>query len=506
MTRQRHMVRRFDDRERERLSKLFRQLGTDNIHEAEAARGRIASMLRQFGKSWVDLIQLLSGVATPVIRADLAGNIAALGSSDLDERTTARHDIFELLARHRKSWNDLANELCSVAPAAWVGSSAAADPVRVNPLALVHHLLQEYVVLGDPHEYVAVALWALHTHVFNRFLVTPRLALRSPVAACGKSTLLDVLARLTARAVKFDSITTAAICRLLDETHPTLLIDEADNLGLVLQPNGKLRAVFNSGHRNGGKTAIMEGGSLRTFSTFAPLALALPDVMSGLPRTLNSRCITLTMQRDDGQHVLCRLDANHPDPALDAAYTQILLWRNDPDLELKPEPVMPETRNRRHADNWRPLISIADSLGYGVQAREAMIHFVREYHDADVRLILLDDIRKVYDAHAVDRLPTKALIAALLDLDDADWNEFRGVRGEQQPHKLKDSELAAMLREFKVMPHTIWPLNRTDESRSAKGYRRAQFEELWRVYCSDDGTASQASNIRSLRRADDGTA
>jgi hypothetical protein len=39
-----NIVRRFD---RERLIKLFHQLGTDNVHEAEAARGRIDSLLRR---------------------------------------------------------------------------------------------------------------------------------------------------------------------------------------------------------------------------------------------------------------------------------------------------------------------------------------------------------------------------------------------------------------------------------------------------------------------------
>jgi len=53
--------------------------------------------------------------------------------------------------------------------------------------------------------------------------------------------------------------------------------------------------------------------------------------------------------------------------ALDAAYGQVLLWRRD--VELKSDPDMP-LRNRM-ADNWRPLISIADTLGWGEQARAA---------------------------------------------------------------------------------------------------------------------------------------
>ena len=66
----RHITRRFSDRERQRLDKLLRALGSDNQHEAEAARGRIDSLLREFGKTWPDLIELLGGKAAS-IRADL---------------------------------------------------------------------------------------------------------------------------------------------------------------------------------------------------------------------------------------------------------------------------------------------------------------------------------------------------------------------------------------------------------------------------------------------------
>ena len=505
-----NIVRRFP---RERVAKLFSQLGSDNKQEAETARNGIDAVLHQFGKAWPDLIELLLSAdfddstgnfvnkdgRRAAIRAGVAHDIIALGSRDPDERANARRKLADLLERHRKGWNDLVNALCGTSHEAWACDPPAADPIRVNPLELVKHLLEEYVAL-QPYQYVAVALWALHTHTFYSFMMTPRLVLRSPVADCGKSTLFSVLERLTARPRKFDAITTAALYRLIDRTHPTLLIDEADNLGLGLQPNGKLRAVFNSGHRNGGRLAISEGDSEREFSTFSPLALALPE-MRGLPRTLDSRSITITMERSQRQ--LRRFDANHPDSALDAAYEQILLWRREVQLDSDPE--MPAGIRNRFADNWRPLISIADSLGWGTQAREAMVIFAREFQDADVKILLLSDIRKVFNAHSVDRLPSKTLLDALNVLD-ADWNEFRGVRGEQQPHKVKDSELASILREFGIRSRTIWPLNRTAESSSAKGYQRAQFEDAWRVYCAEDGTTAQASNIRSLRRGGDGTA
>jgi Protein of unknown function (DUF3631) len=497
MNGRRAIARRFDDRERERLVKLFRQLGTDNPHEAEAARSRIASLLRQFSKNWTELVELISNGTLTIDPA--VADIAGLGDHEPDQRACARRNLAELLARHRKNWNDLADALCSVTSADWLMNSQSDDPEeRVNPLGLIHYLLQQYLELREPHEYVAVALWALHTHVFDCFMVTPRLALRSPVAGCGKTVLIDILAKLVAKPAKFDSVTAAALYHLIDEAHPTLLIDEADNLALGLQANGKIRAVFNSGHRKGGTVAIRDRGETRKFLVFAPLALALPDAMVGLPRTLNSRCITLTMQRSDGRRELQRFDVNHPDPVLDAAYRQILLWRRD--LEsLDPEPEMPPTIRNRLADNWRPLISIADSLGWGAQARDAMLKFAAEFQDADARITLLDAIRKVFDACGLDRISSKDLLDELHVLDDADWKEFLGIRGEQQPHRLRDSELASMLREFKIRPGTIWPLNRTADSKSYKGYRRSQFEAVWRRYCADDDTPAQASKVKTLR-------
>jgi hypothetical protein len=501
MTGRRTIVPRFGARERERLVKLFRQLGTDNIHEAEAARSAVDGLLRQFGKAWADLIELLGG--TPAaIQADLAHDITALGSSDPDERARAHRSIGDRLARHRKTWNDLADALCTASCEAWARDPSAADPPRVNPLALVLYLLSEYVAL-QPHQAIAVALWALHTHVYDRFMVTPRLVLRSPTADAGKTTLLDILSRLVSRPEKFDAITTAALYRVIDEKHPTLLIDEADNLGIALRPNGRLRALFNSGHRAAGTLAIVERGELRRFSTFAPLALALPE-MRGLPRTLDSRAVSITMERST--RGLKRFDANRPDLALDAAYLQIFMWRRE--VKLDPDPEMPAALARnRFSDNWRPLISIADALDYGEQAREAMALFAREYADADAKILLLADIRRVFDACGLDRLASKALLDALHAMDDAGWCEFRGARDDQQPHKLRPGELAAMLRDFDIKPRTIWPRAAGGKrGASAKGYTRRMFEAAWARYCADDGTAAHGNNIRSLRRASDGTA
>ena len=86
------------------------------------------------------------------------------------------------------------------------------DPPRVKDLIrLIHFLFEEYVAL-KPHEYVALALWTLHSHVHEQFMHTPRLVVRSPVHGCGKTTLFKVLEKLTARSKGFDWITNPCSC------------------------------------------------------------------------------------------------------------------------------------------------------------------------------------------------------------------------------------------------------------------------------------------------------
>jgi hypothetical protein len=151
-----------------------------------------------------------------------------------------------------------------------------------------------------------------HTFVYQRFAVTPRLMVTSPVRGCGETTLLDLLEALCVRPLKSDSITAASIYHVVDRDHPTLLIDEADNLGLAF--NGALRAMLNSGHRRGGKVTRYHGGQARSFSTFAPVAVA---AIGTLPLPVMHRSIAIHMERRDGQRQLTRLDTQDPDTKAD---------------------------------------------------------------------------------------------------------------------------------------------------------------------------------------------
>src|ERR1700730_14776901 len=139
----------------------------------------------------------------------------------------------------------------------------------------------------------AVALWCLHTFAFQLFYCTPRVAITSPVKQCGKTTLLDVIQRLTCRPLSTGSITAASVFRAVEIARPTLLIDEADTF---LGQMDELRGILNSGHRRGGQVirTVGDNHEPRVFSTHSPCAIAM---IGQLPDTLADRSISIQLRR-----------------------------------------------------------------------------------------------------------------------------------------------------------------------------------------------------------------
>jgi Protein of unknown function (DUF3631) len=339
---------------------------------------------------------------------------ALMGSSCAEEAQNAHAQLVKQLAKHGLTWNDLPAIIAATAaadtdtsPAGAAGSAASVAPT-VNVLDLVLALIDEHIAI-TAEERMAAALWVLHTWVFDRFTITPRLALLSPVKGCGKTTVILLLEQLVAEPYRSDNITAAAIYYLLDRRpHTTLLVDEGDNLDLL--NNAVLRAVFNSGHRRGGGIDRVVGGRLQKFQVYAPLAVAA----IGLPPSPQlHRSIALNMQRAGG----IRLKLfDEGDPAFVAAREEFRKWAAT--CSLAPDPEMPPALRNREADNWRVLLSIADDLGHGEAARSAAVTLSANRPDEDPGVTLLDNIRGVFQALGVDRIASSALVEELIGLDD----------------------------------------------------------------------------------------
>ena len=283
--------------------------------------------------------------------------------------------------------------------------------------------IRRYVVL-DAAAADAVALWCVGTHAFDCFTIFPRLIATSPEPRCGKTTLLDAIERLVPRPLAAANITAPALFRTIEAARPTLLLDEADTFA---KDNEDLRGILNSGHRrNGMVIRIVECGKdyePRQFSTWAPVALAS---IGSLPATMMDRSIIVALRRRRPDEPVESLRLDRPN-GLDRLARMAARWAADHlDVLRDADPAMPESVFNRAADNWRPLLAIADAAGgdWPERARNAAVAFAAEYTDESRRVQLLADIADAFEAKKTDRLSSDDLTAHLVGLEDRPWAEW----------------------------------------------------------------------------------
>jgi putative DNA primase/helicase len=335
-------------------------------------------------------------------------------------------------------------------------------------LAALVEQVERYMVM-EPGAAERVALWLLHTHVFQAFGITPRLAITSPRPQCGKTTLLDILQRLVVRPLLAANLTAAAVFRVVEVALPTLLVDEADTF---LPNNDELRGVLNSGHRRGGTVIRVVGEDMepRQFSTFSPAAIAM---IGHLPGTLADRSVSITLKRKRADEPVesFRYDRSQD---LDRLARMCARWAKDNADRLRGlDPVVPSNLYNRAADNWRPLLAIAEAAGGDWPERARAIAAATVDSDQVKRVGLLADIREVFDSKGVDRVKSADLAAALVAMEGHPWAEH-GRTGKP----LTANGLARMLAGDNIAPKVM--RFRLDEV--GRGYEREQFEDVFERY------------------------
>ncbi len=356
--------------------------------------------------------------------------------------------------------------------------------------------LHRYVVLPI-HEARAIALWVLHAYLFEVFMCTPRLAITSAEKRCGKTTLLDVLASLLPRVLSVASISAAAIFRTVELARPTLLIDEADTF---LQQNEELRGVLNSGHRRGGSSVrlVGDGHDPRQFSTHSPVAIAM---IGRLTDTLADRGIPIRLRRRRPDEDVQSFRADRTDDLARLA-SMAARWAIDNEAEVRDaDPEMDGLFNR-DADNWRPLLAIADAAGghWTAWAREAAHALVADgaADNESTGAMLFADIRDAFETKGSDRMSSEDLVAYLHSCEDRPWPEF-GKSGKP----ISKAQLARLLRQFRICSGSV----RLGE-RTFKGYLRKNFEDAFERYIDLKGRfePSQRHTPRAARGSTDSEA
>jgi hypothetical protein len=273
--------------------------------------------------------------------------------------------------------------------------------------------------------------------------------------------------------------------RVIESYRPTLLVDEADTF---LRDNDELRGIINSGHRRGGAVlrTVGDDHEPRAFSTYAPCAIAL---IGKLPDTLHDRSVVVGLKRRLPNEPITPF---RPDRAghLDILARQAARWGRDHADQLETmDPDMPSGIYNREADNWRPLLAIAQVADghWPERTRKAVVESHDAAGDDESRItVLLADIRDIFaqrvkegeiakDAKAV--LPSSKLADELAAIEGRPWAEYGKAR-----KPISQNQVARLLRPLGIAPETA----RTGK-KIVRTYQLHQFADAFERYLSPEG-------------------
>src|SRR5713101_6259868 len=87
-----------------------------------------------------------------------------------------------------------------------------------------------FIAYPSEHSHIAHVLWIAHTYLIDAFKNTPRLSVVSAEKQSGKTRVLEITRVLANNALSMVNPSPASLFRLIEQEHPTLLIDEIDRL------------------------------------------------------------------------------------------------------------------------------------------------------------------------------------------------------------------------------------------------------------------------------------
>jgi putative DNA primase/helicase len=348
----------------------------------------------------------------------------------------------------------------------------------------IKKMFRRYIVLPQGAD-IAIALWVLHAWTYDAGDVSPFIVFVSPTKRCGKSNTMIILYYLTPRSEFTSNISPSALFRRIQDARPTLIIDEGESF---LNNNEEMRGILDSGHTKATayvhRTVEINGEHKpRRFSTWAPKAIA---TIGSLKDTLEDRSIIIPLQRKPKTANVARLRKRDNDEFA-LLRGRAARWAEDNFSKLTdPNPDIPTVLNDRAADNWRPLLAIAELAGHEwlKRARDAACLLSGDGHEAIPRNVeLLADIREAFGD--LDVIRSADLVAKLTADPERPWAEWK--RGKP----LTQKQLAGLLRPFGIISERV----ESALLAQARGYRRSHFEEAWDAYCPGQTRAQADSGL-----------
>jgi Protein of unknown function (DUF3631) len=292
----------------------------------------------------------------------------------------------------------------------------------------VRSAIAKYCILPDDESYDAVALWIAASHAQPAWETATRLCIKAPAKQCGKSRLLDMVDAMCWSPQMAASMSPAALIASIDDDEPpTILMDEVDTIFTGAGSNESFGGLLNAGHQRGRPYVRVRAGHKVSQPTFAMAALA---GIGNMPDTIEDRAVIINMRRRGPGELVSPYRRKRDEGPLRNLGFHLQAWVRDGLEWLKThEPVNP--LEDRPADNWEPLLAVADLAGgtWPERARKAAVQLDKaaaETRTATTAEKLLSDLRAVFTtlkALGESKIPSEELCEALKRTDREKWED-----------------------------------------------------------------------------------
>jgi hypothetical protein len=390
------------------------------------------------------------------------------------------------------------------------GESTNSPAVQVSlsdTLDKIQSFIHRFVVLSHAQE-VVLAIWVAHTYVLHQcFTVTPYLDLTSATKSSGKTQLLEVLNYLVKDSWLTAKVSPAVLARKVHAQRPTLLLDEIDRIFKGEQHGVELLSgVLNSGYKASGSTSCCEGKNfeVKDFSTFAAKCLA--GIGNALPDTVADRAIRIlikkrTKQEQDAAKIdpRQRFKKRLVQPDADRITKALADWSSTTtvtDALAAAIPTMPPGLNDRAEEVLEPLFAIAELAGdpWLTRLHRATPVLMAQASDDDVGVLLLGDIRAVFESIDTHFVASTLLLERLHKMDDKPWLTWGSPRGKNDK-PMTPRSLSTLLKTFDIFPVR-------DVTGNARGYDRHSLEDEWSRHLSPLSPEASKASTRQMPHED----
>jgi hypothetical protein len=366
----------------------------------------------------------------------------------------------------------------------------------------IEAFIGQYLSFEQPGVPLAIALWMVATHMFERFDAFAYVVITSKTKRSGKTRLSEVISFACSNPMNFSTMSSSNLFRVVNPdpeayytekqpfVPPTVMFDEAESLNS--EAAGTMRSVLNAGYRKGQVVPRTVGQRVVQFKIYCPkVFILIGDVFD----TLRDRSIIINMVRGESKRRFLYDEAQQEGAAL---RSEITAWMYQTGTrELTPAAAATvdhfktdraEYLSDRDEEIWAPIFAVCKALcperyrelqRLAVDLCAAKTAEKTAYKTLDLFESKTEQTEYAEKA-AVDLLAVingdKAIGSAdavqkLRDLDLAPWRTYRG-RGLDQ-HLLGD-----LLASIGIPSVNVRMPGGRANGKVLKGYRRLDVETV----------------------------